>query len=110
MEGLTFKKLNKYQTLVSSENHQVVLTDMIKKYSHFLMKAQIHAVVSMILGATSAFFVALYIHRALVSFPDFTEVLIILVAGLITSVCVSTFNTSRCDISRFKQFIRTYRK
>lgn len=110
MEGLTFKKINKYQTLVSSENHQIILTDMIKKYTHFLTKAKINAVVSMIVGLVSSIFAVYFIHKAVSSFSGPAEILLIIGAIVVTVMCVSIFNSSRWDIFRFTRFLKHYDK
>lgn len=110
VEGLTFEKINKYQTKVSSENHHVILTDLVKKYSHFLNRAKINAAVSMLLGIAACIFTIVIIDRAVTQFSGATEVLLILGGICVMIMSVMIFNSSTWDIKKFRRFIDQYQR
>lgn len=110
MEGLRFQKLNEYQTLVTSENHQIVLTNMVTKYSRFLSRAKINAVVSIILSVVSAIFTIVFVKRAFSPFAGVIEAALTVGAICITILSLTIFNSSTWDIHRFQTFINQYER
>ncbi len=110
MEGLTFKKLNEYQTLVTSENHQVILTDIIKKYARTLMKAKIHAVIAIILIAISAVLAVVFTHRAAVYYSGISGMFPVIGSVIVAIMSASIFNSSMWDIKKFTKFIDEYKE
>lgn len=109
MEGLQFRKLNKYQTEVRSENHRVVLTDMIMKYTYFLKRAKINAILSAILGFSASIFACTVIQRILSSFSH-SDTLILVAAGCIVIIAIGVFNSSRYDVKKYSGMLDHYNK
>ena len=107
MAGLKFRKINKYQTEVISDNHRIVLTNLILKYTHFLKRAKINAVVSAATGISAIIFEITIAQRIILSFTE-SDILLLGAVGCILVLCAGVFNSSKYDIEKYSHILNRY--
>lgn len=107
MEGLKFRKINRYQTEVISDNHRIVLTNLILKYTHFIKRAKINAVVSAVTGICAIIFAMTIVQRIILSFTP-SDILLLGAVGCIVILCTGVFNSSKYDIEKYSHILNRY--